>query len=44
MSTEEMIAEMEAQWLEDCLLGHRDSHLYDDSTDAPLEIEYTTQS
>jgi hypothetical protein len=36
MSTEEMIAEMEAQWLED--------DLFDDSTDVPLELDYTTQS
>ena len=36
MSTEEMIAEMEAQCMED--------DLFDDSTDVPLELDYTTQS
>jgi len=36
MSTEEMIEEMEAQSMED--------DLFDDSTDVPLELDYTTQS
>ena len=44
MTTEEMYKEMQEQMLEDALLGYRDHHLYDDTTYAQIEVDYTTQS
>ena len=44
MTNEEIIQEMIEQALEDALLGYRDHHLYDDTTYAQIEVDYTTQS
>jgi len=44
MTNEEIIQEMNEQMLEDALLGYRDHHLYDDTTYAQIEVDYTTQS
>ena len=44
MTVQEMYQEMNEQMLEDCLLGHVDFLLYDDTESYTVEIDYTTQS